>query len=343
MSADPKVSVIMPVRDGARWVGEAAESMLCQTLKAFEFIIIDDGSSDETPEILQALSRRDSRIRVVQQKAEGLVDALNRGIKLAAAPLFARLDADDVAVPDRLLRQACCFDRERSLVLLGSWATKIDNGGRAVGQLRPETDAQRLPAVLLRRNPFIHSSTMMRTSLLRELGGYRSAFLGAEDYDLWLRLSERGTIANLPHPLVRYRVHAASTSSSISLRQSFSARLARAAAATRRLHGADPADRLGGPPDWWLPDATTGFFAEATHICRFLDCANRPVIETCRTGAVQPLSAEQLFGLSHVEARLAYRSLLNFVTTRKGARLIPSGKAVAMAAVLLLGRPFFRA
>lgn len=343
MSADPKISVIMPVRDGARWVGQAVESVLRQTLHAFELIVIDDGSSDATPEILQALGRRDDRIRIVQQKPEGLVHALNRGLERAKAPLLARLDADDLAAPDRFDRQASRFDSDMSLVLLGSWAAKIDDGGRAVGQLRPETDAHQLRDILMRRNPFIHSSTMTRTSLVRDLGGYRSAFLGAEDYDLWLRLSEHGTIAILPYALVRYRVHAASTSSSMSLRQSFSARLARAAAATRRLHGVDPADQLRGPPDWWQPEATASFYAEAAHICRFLDCANRPLIEACRTGEVRPLSAEQLFGLSHVEKRLAYRSLINFMTARKGVRLIPPSKTAAMAAALLLGRSFFRA
>ncbi|MEZ5786303.1 MAG: glycosyltransferase [Xanthobacteraceae bacterium] len=343
MSADPKVSVIMPVRDGARWVREAVESMLCQTLDALELIIIDDGSSDETPAILQALGRRDGRIRIVQQQAEGLVAALNRGLTLAQAPLLARLDADDFAAPDRLARQVSCFDSDKSLVLLGSWATKIDNGGRAVGLLRPETDAQRLPAILMRRNPFIHSSTMLRTSLLRDLGGYRSAFLGAEDYDLWLRLSECGTIANLPHALIRYRVHAASTSSSMSLRQSFSARLARAAAAGRRLNGVDPADELRGPPDWWSSEATAGFSAEASHICRFLDCASRPVIEARQAGDVRPLSADEVFGLSHAEKRVACRSMLNFMTTRKGVKLIPPSRTAAMAAALLLGRALFRA
>lgn len=341
MSADLEVSVVMPVRNGERWVLQAIESVLRQTLQAFELIIVDDGSNDETPKILEAARRRDRRIRIVQQQPKGLVPALNRGVALAKAPLLARLDADDIAAPERLAKQASCFNSDGQFVLIGSWATRIDSNGRDVGCMRPATEARQLADMLMRRNPFVHSSVMTRTSLLRDLGGYRAAFLGAEDYDLWLRISERGTVANLPDALVGYRIHAGSSSRALGLRQSFSARLARAAAAARRSQGIDPANQLSEPPDWWAPEAAASFYAEAAHICRFLDCANQPMPERCRSEEVRLLSARQLFELSHVEARFAYRSLLNFMVMREAPRWISPGQAAAMA-LKLLGRPFFR-
>src|SRR5262245_61111342 len=102
MNVDPKVSVLMPVRNGERWLREAVESILVQTFSDLELIVVDDGSIDGSSEILSNLSRRDARIRVVHQRPEGLVTALNRALTQARAPLVARLDADDVAMPERL-------------------------------------------------------------------------------------------------------------------------------------------------------------------------------------------------------------------------------------------------
>ena len=252
MSAEPKVSVVMPVRDAATWLAAAVESILGQTLKEFELIIIDDGSTDRSPEIAAALSRSEDRVRfIAEPHSLGLVRTLNKAITLSHAPLIARLDADDVALPERLALQLGCFDRKPSLVLLGSWAERMNQHGRSTGRVRPVADPQRLGAILAERNPFVHSSVMMRADAVKAVGGYRAAFLGAEDYDLWLRLAERGAIANLPQPLVRYRVHAGGVSAQFAVRQCFSARLARLAAAERRGTGFDPAARLIEPPDWW--------------------------------------------------------------------------------------------
>src|ERR1700734_3315203 len=100
----PRVAVLMPVRNGARWLGDAIGSVLGQTLRDFELVVVDDGSTDETPRILDDFARRDGRVRIVRQDACGLVDALNRGLAEARAPLIARLDADDRALPERLDR-----------------------------------------------------------------------------------------------------------------------------------------------------------------------------------------------------------------------------------------------
>jgi GT2 family glycosyltransferase len=343
MRADPKVSVVMPVSNGEAWLATAIESVLEQTLADFELIVVDDGSTDASPDIIAASSGRDDRIFTVRQPRQlGLVKALNAALAVARAPLLARLDADDVALPDRLLRQARCFDERSDLVLLGSWAERIDDGGRRTGDVRPETNPERLAVILQKRNPLVHSSVMMRTAMVKKLGGYREAFLGAEDFDLWLRLSEHGVVAILPQTLVRYRVHGNSVTRRLALRQCFSTRLACAAAAARANSGADPAEHLSGPPDWWAPQAMSEFYAEAAAICRFLDMANPGVIAACGTGNVRLPNTRQLLEFSHVEKVLAQRSFMNLLTTRNRPAALSLRRLVAALATLLVGRAMFQ-
>ena len=122
----PQVSVVLPVRNGARWLGEALQSVIAQTLAAWELIAIDDGSTDDTPGILADFAKRDGRIRVIRQEPLGLVAALNRGLAEVRAPLLARLDADDRALPERLDRQVRYLAGHPDVGLLGSWAHEID-------------------------------------------------------------------------------------------------------------------------------------------------------------------------------------------------------------------------
>jgi glycosyltransferase involved in cell wall biosynthesis len=343
MCADPKVSVIMPVRNGERWLAPAVESILGQTLSELELIVVDDGSIDASAEILSALRRRDNRLRVMQQRPDGLVAVLNQALALAQAPLVARLDADDVALPERLERQSICFERHDGLVLLGSWAERIDAEGRCIGYLKPESEPERLAETLLRRNPFIHSSVMMRTALVRKLGGYRRAFLAAEDFDLWLRLSERGVVANLPETLTRYRCHDANATRRQAVRQCFSSRLAVAAAALRRSSGFDPADRLPGPPDWWAPDALREFYAEAARICRFLDLADVATLELGRMTDVQVPDLKQILDFSHAEKKLARRAIFNLRQARKAPPGFSFVRGTVVLLTLLMGRAVHRA
>jgi GT2 family glycosyltransferase len=255
---------------------------------------------------------------------------------------LARLDADDSALPERLERQVCSFAEQSRLVLLGSWAERIDERGRRIGQVRPQTDPRRLIDILQTSNPFIHSSVMMRTALLRELGGYRDAFLGAEDFDLWLRLSEHGVIANLPQTLVRYRVHGDNVSRRLGVRQCFSARLARAAAAARKAYGNDPAQRLSGPPDWWAPKATREFYADAAQICRFLDLADPGALAAHGTADIRLPNAQQIVELSHAEKKLARRSLLNLLAVPKRPAALSSHRLAIALATLVFGRMVYR-
>ena len=146
----------MPVRNGARWLGEAVESVVVQTMPDWELIAVDDGSTDDTPRILGDWERRDRRIRVIRQDALGLVAALNRGLADARAPLLARLDADDRARPQRLERQLRHLDAHPGIGLLGSWAQKIDERGTQRGQIKSATEPEQLSRALMQGNPFVH-------------------------------------------------------------------------------------------------------------------------------------------------------------------------------------------
>jgi glycosyltransferase involved in cell wall biosynthesis len=278
---------------------------------------------------------RDDRVRLLHQPPQGIAAALNLGIAAARAPHLARLDADDVARPDRLAQQLAFLDRHDRIDLIGSAAQVIDEGGRAIGRIRPPTDPGKLARHLRRGNPIVHSSVMMRADLVRRLGGYRKAFGAAEDYDLWLRMAENGGIANLPERLVSLRRHDASVSRRNAVRQSFSVRLAQRSAAARRTGASDPAAALAEPPDWWAAEAEATFFAPEVGFYRFLD--------SDRTAARQYLAAveRRLFTLNHVERRLAQARLGEMFDETRDAplrlqiaaliALLHPGRALAMA------------
>ncbi len=313
-----QVSVIMPVRNTGAWVKDAIESLLAQTFADFELLVIDDGSDDDTTRAnLDATAAIDSRIRLIRTPPLGLVAALNRGIAEARAPLLARLDADDRALPERLAAQVRYLSQETEVGLLGTWAQRIDSQGAVTSRLTPETRADELVRILQSRNPFIHSSIMLRAELARRLAGYRAAFAGAEDYDFWLRISEVSRLANLPEFLVQYRRHASSASRLQPSRQAFSVRLAQRAAQWRRQGRPDPSAELDAPPDWRSESATT-FYADIAALYRLLDFAD----PTCVRPAANLTPLIERFGeLSHDERRLASRAIRNFCTAGDRSRI----------------------
>jgi len=341
----PLVSVVMPARNSARWLDQAIESVARQTLSDLELLVIDDGSSDETPEILNDWSRRDSRIRVSRQHDLGLVAALNYGLIEARGSLLARLDADDVSAAKRFECQVQAMEKNPNVGLLGSWAQRIDEHGRPQGRLMPETRHEKLIEILTRGNPFIHSTIMLRTEIARRLGGYRAAFEAAEDYDLWLRMSEVTQLANVAEPLVYYRRHSASVTGQNAIRQSFSVRLAQRAAQLRRRTGCDPATDLATPPDWRLPQALSAFYAEDAATYRLLDLAD-PDCANCNEDVDFSPLLQRLPLLNHAERRLVAHAVINhlrqapaqnaFQTARVFAQMVWQRPGMALLAARCL-------
>jgi len=205
----------MSVYNGRRYLREAIESVLRQTFGDFEFLILDDGSSDGSQDII--LSYRDPRIRLVANTTNiGLTKSLNRGLARALAPLIARQDADDVSYPNRLEKQVEIMDRHPDVVLVGAQARTIDSGGspvRGTPWPRAVTDLG-MRWQLIFESPFVHTSVMFRREVVwGELGGYDEEFVTSQDYELWSRVARRYRIGNLPDCLVDFRVHPESASS----------------------------------------------------------------------------------------------------------------------------------
>ena len=202
-----RVSVVMPVYNGARFVADALACIENQSLRDIEIIAVDDGSNDGTWELLSAAARRDDRVRTVRnERNEGLRAALNRGLGLATAPLVARQDADDVLAPEGLARQVAEFYADPSLVLLGCAFDVVQEGRPPQVGRMPESDTA-IRWRMLFDNPFCHTSVMFRR--VAPDGWYpRYESYRCEDYDLWARMLAHGRGRNLPDPLVTRREHA---------------------------------------------------------------------------------------------------------------------------------------
>lgn len=202
----------MSVYNGATYLEEAIESTLNQSFSDFEFLIIDDASTDESPSILQRAQQRDPRIRVLTNaKNQGLTRSLNLGIQHARGKYLARMDADDIAHIDRLRLQVDYMQTHPEVVVLGGACRYVRADGSHIRlQQFPEIDTS-LRIWQLFRNCFAHSLVMMRTEHARE-SGYDESLEAAQDYDLWVRMSERGKLSNLRTLLLDYRVHGASIS-----------------------------------------------------------------------------------------------------------------------------------
>lgn len=238
------VSVVLPVFNGERFLRECIQSVLSQTFSDFELIIVNDGSTDGTRDIIREYEN-DRRVIVIDQTNSGLVSALNHGIDLASAPLIARMDADDICFPERLARQVERFTAKEELAVLGSFIRIIDAGGNflRIGDY-PVSRAEVL-AFIERGSPLAHPSVMMRKEAISAVGGYRAQYRHAEDYDLWLRMVDAGyVIENLPQPLLSYRQHATNVSSTQRHQQELATMVAKAAHLIRKSGGPDPTSEL---------------------------------------------------------------------------------------------------
>lgn len=227
----PKVTVLMSVYNGEKYLKEAIDSILAQTFRDFEFLIINDASTDSTKSII--LSCHDPRIRYIENEANiGLTRSLNKGISLAKGEYIARMDADDVSLPARLEKQVQFLDSREGVGLLGtSWLSIND-----VGLL---LSVNKACGGAYAAHSMCHGSVMIRKSTLEKAGGYRPCFKYAQDYDLWLRLSEVCEADNLSETLYKLRLHSGSISSLRQAEQNMAASLALSMAEERKKYGRD--------------------------------------------------------------------------------------------------------
>ena len=232
----PKISVLMPVYNAERFLAEAVESILKQTFTEFEFIIIDDGSTDNSINILKNYSSLDPRIKLITRENRGLIKTLNEGVDLARAKYIARMDADDISLPLRFEKQIEFLDEHPEHIAVGTLAELIDIDGDLIGSFgglktHEEIDGAHIKGI---GGAIVHPSAMIRRTAMVKVGGYLECYQNAEDLDLWLRLAEHGKLANIPSRLLLYRQHMDSIGYKMRLSQIESARKAVMSAYKRR-------------------------------------------------------------------------------------------------------------
>jgi glycosyltransferase involved in cell wall biosynthesis len=208
MRDKPIVSVVMPVYNGQTFLSVAIESVLVQTFSQFEFVIIDDGSTDRTPEILSGFEAVDKRIRVIRQENKGIVAALNNGIKNSSAEIIARMDADDISLPDRLSEQVEYLNKHSEVSVVSCFSQMVDKTGKVIHGIDsfPITHNEILWKLCF-SNPIVHPGVMFRKDVFQKVDGYRNGFLQAEDYDLWVRLAQITCFYSIPKILIQIRKH----------------------------------------------------------------------------------------------------------------------------------------
>ena len=208
----PLISVIMSVYNGTRYLNESIASILSQTFTDWEFIIINDGSTDNSESIVQGWQKQDERIKLISRSNKGLTISLNQGLSYAQGEYIARMDADDIALPDRFAKQVAFLDENPDHVAVGCRMLVIDPEGMPIFSCSKLTTHDEIDAAYMAGQAGIigHPAVMMHRRVIESVGGYREKFTYAQDRDLFLRLAEVGKLANLPDTLMKFRLNAKS-------------------------------------------------------------------------------------------------------------------------------------
>lgn len=248
----PLVSVIMTVYNGEKFLREAVHSILNQSYGNLELIVIDDGSTDGTPAILESFS--DARVKISRNPSNlGVPASVNRGLAETKGAFIVRHDADDVSLPERFGQQVAFLNTHPSIGLVSTDYWLIDDQNRILDFIRLPGENSTLQERLQKGNLFASGSVMVRREIWEGVGGFRDAFLTSHDYDLWLRIAEVTEMANLQTPLFRYRFHSSSISRTKRALQFAEKNLALSLARNRRsgkAEGPIPSDILPQfPPD----------------------------------------------------------------------------------------------
>ncbi|HTZ40600.1 MAG TPA: glycosyltransferase family A protein [Syntrophales bacterium] len=240
--AHPKVSVIMAVYNEERYLRGALESILNQTFADFELLIVNDGSTDGTEEIIR--SCRDSRIRLFNQENKGLTKSLNRALSLARANYFARMDGDDISQPQRFARQVEILDNNPTIGLVGSFVYRMDEKGGRCNLCSYPMESEGIREALWSTCPLCHPSVMYRRACVERVGPYREKVGPSEDLDFYFRVSEHFDVANISEPLLSYRVRPEGITMQRRFDQLRYGRLVRKMAEERRQTGRDSLDDM---------------------------------------------------------------------------------------------------
>lgn len=252
----------MSVFNGERYLASAIESVLAQDLRDFEFLIVDDGSTDASPRIIAHYAESDSRIRPILRGNRGLIASLNEMIETARAPVIARMDADDICRINRFSRQMAFLEEHPDYGVLGCWSEDIGEDGEPLVRHgmddHPLTHEELLAAIDSGGQLICHPAAMYRRDIVRSVGGYHAAFRHCEDLDLWLRLAGVTRLGNIPERLLRYRRYPGQVSSRHATEQQIGSVVARIAWQERRAGRPDPTANLERLPPVAELDALFG-------------------------------------------------------------------------------------
>ena len=203
--SSPRVTVLMSVHNGERYLQDAVDSILRQTWKDFEFLVVNDGSTDGSADILDACN--DARMRIIHLDWSGGAHALNHGLELARGEYVANLDQDDMSYPLRLQAQVTFLDRYPDVAVVGTACESLDEDSQTTALRVLVTEDREIRKMLLRANPLVHTSAMYRRQPIREFGGFNPRLKLMFDYDLWSRVAVEHKLANLPDVLTVKRLH----------------------------------------------------------------------------------------------------------------------------------------
>jgi glycosyltransferase involved in cell wall biosynthesis len=243
--SNPLVSVVMCVFNGERFLSEAINSILCQSFRDFDFVIVDDGSTDGSTAIVDRYQKSESRIHVCRHETnQGLVAAHNTGFARARGKYIALMAADDVAVRDRLMWQVEFLETHPDIGLLGGATEWIDATGRVLRAVHYPLGDREIRLALASECPFASSAVLIRTSVLASVGGFRRAFRKAEDYDMWLRVADHCRLGNLDRVVLRYRVHPSQASHTNAREMSLCRLAAQTSAVFRKNNRPDPIEKV---------------------------------------------------------------------------------------------------
>lgn len=207
------VSFLVSAHNNQKYILASVRSLLSQTWIEYEIVIVDDASTDGTAAILEEFTHYDSRIRVIRNHENlGLTKSLNIGLARCGGTYIARMDADDIALPDRLQKQLDFLESNPNVAACGSLGVYIDEAGKEIGPKDLPTTYEAIKKKLLFNNQFIHSSLFFRKSVLDKMGGYNEAFKTAQDYELMMRIAATYPVANLSDRLIKWRVRRGSIS-----------------------------------------------------------------------------------------------------------------------------------